>query len=90
VYIVNDSVLLEEQIGGGKVTNGHIVVVDWGIDPNQIVGRVTLFNTVRYSIVLSHKYVGLWFPLGTGHHFDVTGKKISKLVRLTRNDLVDL
>jgi len=90
VYIVNKSVLLEEQIGGGKVTNGHIVVVDWGIDPNQIVGRVTLFNTVRYSVVLSRRYVGLWFLLGIGHHFDVAGKKISKLVRLTQSGLVDL
>jgi hypothetical protein len=89
ISLASKSVLLQEQIGG-KATNGHILVVDWGSDSNQIVGYVTLFNLIRYNIALSRRYVGPWFPLGTGHHFDVAERKISKLLHLRQNELVDL
>ena len=81
VSIRDKSLLFEEQMGG-KATNGHIVVAEWGAEPNQIVGHVALFNVIRYNVVLSRRYVGLWIPLLTGHHFDVAGGKISKLVPL--------
>jgi hypothetical protein len=84
VYIRDQSLLREEQMGG-KVTNGHILVVDWGVDPGHVVGHVALFNLVRYNIALSRNYVGLWVPLGIGHHFDATSGKISKLIALGAN-----
>jgi hypothetical protein len=73
------SILLEEQ-AGSKVTNGHVMAINWGLVPDQIIGYVSLFNSVPYSVVLSHKYVGLWLDLRVGHHFDVKTKKISRLV----------
>jgi hypothetical protein len=87
VYVREQSVLREELMGG-KVTNGHIMVVDWGVDPGHIVGHVTLFNLVRYNVALSRSYVGLWVPLGIGHHFEVTTGKVCKLVALRENKLV--
>jgi hypothetical protein len=89
ISLANKSPLLQEQMGG-KATNGHILVVDWSSDSNEIVGYVTFFNLIRYNVALSRRYVGLWFPLGTGHHFDVAGRKISRLMCLTQNELVDL
>jgi hypothetical protein len=79
VSIRGSSILLEEQTGP-KVTSGHIIAINWGLLPDQIIGYVSLFNSVHYSVVLSHKYVGLWFDLSVGHHFDVKTKKISKLI----------
>jgi hypothetical protein len=80
VYIRDQSLLREEQMGI-KATNGHILIVDWGVDPGDVVGHVTLFNLVRYNVALSRNYVGLWVPLGIGHHFDAKNGKISNLVR---------
>ena len=79
VSIRDSSILLEEQIGP-KVTGGHVMAINWGLLPDQIIGYVSLFNSFHYSVVLSHKYVGLWFDLSVGHHFDVKTKKISKLI----------
>jgi hypothetical protein len=79
VSIRNTSILLEEQTGP-KVTHGHVMAINWGLLPDQIIGYVSLFNSVHYSVVLSHKYVGLWFDLSVGHHFDMKTKKISKLI----------
>lgn len=87
VYVRDQSLLREEQMGG-KVTNGHILAVDWGVDPGHVVGHVALFNLVRYNIALSRRYVGLWIPLGIGHHFDLSSGKISKLVALRENEPV--
>jgi hypothetical protein len=83
VYIRDKSLLVEEQ-AGGKATNGHIVVAGCGVEPDQIVGHVALFNAIRYDIMLSRRYVGLCIPLDTGHHFDVERRKISKLLLLAR------
>lgn len=77
--IRKSSILLEEQ-AGSKVTNGHVMAINWGLVPDQVIGYVSLFNSVPYSVVLSHKYVGLWCDLRVGHHFDVKTKKISRLV----------
>jgi hypothetical protein len=77
--IRKSSILLEEQTGA-KVTNGHVIAINWGLVPDQIIGYVSLFNSLPYNVVLSHKYVGLWFDLRVGHHFDVKTKRISKLV----------
>jgi hypothetical protein len=77
--IRESSILSEEQIGP-KVTGGHVLAINWGLVPDQIIAYVSLFNSVHYSVVLSHKYVGLWFALSVGHHFDVKTKKISTLV----------
>lgn len=87
VYPRDQSLLREEQMGS-KVTNGHILVVDWGVDPSHVVGHVAIFNLIRYDIVLSRRYVGLWIPLGIGHHFEVSSGKISKLVALRENEPV--
>lgn len=83
--VAHQSILREEQFGG-KATNGHIVVVDWSPDRDQVIAYLTLFNSIRYSVVLSDHYDGVWFPLGIGHHFDVTQRKISQLQQVTRTD----
>ena len=40
-------------------------------------GRLPLFNSLKYRIVLSAEYQGLWFA--KGHHFDIHTREVSEL-----------
>lgn len=71
--------LFEEQFGS-KATDGHIVRVDWSADKRSIVGEVSLFNSLRYEVVLCKAHHGVWTPdLTRGHHFDVKARRIKTL-----------
>jgi hypothetical protein len=70
-------ILAEELLGGVKITEGHVVTLNANPDRDKVEALVTLFNVVRYSILLARTYKSLWFA--TGHHFDVRGRTIRKL-----------
>jgi hypothetical protein len=72
--------LLLEEKAGGRATDGHIVRVDWSSDNRSIVAQLSLFNTLRYDVVLCGSYHGLWIPdLVQGHHFDLKARRIEAL-----------
>lgn len=72
--------LLMEERFGGSVTDGHILQVDWSPDNRSIVANVSLFNSLRYVVVLCNLYDGLWFPsLAQGHHFNLHTHAIEPL-----------
>lgn len=89
ISLANKSILLREQLGG-KAINGHILVVDWDSHSSEVIGYVTFFNLLHYNVELSRRYVGCWFPLSTGHHFDLATRKISKVSHVTQNEPVNL
>lgn len=85
ISVTHRSILREEQFVA-KATNGHILAIDWSSDRGQVIAYLALFNSIRYRVVLSHGYDGIWFPLGIGHHFDVAKRKISRLLQVTWTD----
>jgi hypothetical protein len=70
---------LEERYGG-SATDGHILQIDWSPDNRSIVANISLFNGLRYVVVLCNSYNGIWFPtLARGHHFNLHAHTIEPL-----------
>lgn len=71
---------------GVKITQGHLIVVERHED--KIVSKLSLFNSHTYSIGLCSNYRGIWFPLKSGHLFDIVSKEISELFSV-RTEICD-
>lgn len=72
--------LLIEERFGGSATDGHILQLDWSPDNHSIVANISLFNGLRYAVVLCNVYDGIWFPaLARGHHFNLHDHAIEPL-----------
>jgi hypothetical protein len=77
VYFNTRPILANERLAGTQVTEGHIVTVEAMPEQRRIESRLSLFNSLKYKVVLSHEYQGLWFA--KGHHFDVHTREVSEL-----------
>lgn len=77
VYFNTRPILANEKLTGTQITEGHIVTVEGIPDKHRIESRLSLFNSLKYKIVLSAEYQGLWFA--KGHHFDIHSKEVSEL-----------
>lgn len=78
---VVDRPILADDTMESRQTDGHLVTASWTTPGNHhIVGQVSLFNSITYSVSLARDYVGLWLPLVTGHHFSHQTGAISMLV----------
>ena len=64
VYAPNKSLLREEQIGG-KVTNGHILVVDWGVGPRP---RCRPCGPLQSHSLQHRSFPQLCRPLGSSRY----------------------
>jgi len=69
-----------------KITQGHLVNVEWKND--AIISKVSPFNNNTYGIVLCKNFKGIWFPLKSGHHFDIKTKTVSKLLSVSNRIVV--
>lgn len=65
-----------------KTTQGHLVNVGWV--KGSIVSKVSPFNSNTYRVVLCENYKGIWFPIKSGHHFDLNTKNVTKLLAIDK------
>lgn len=77
VYFNTHPILANERLTGSQVTEGHLVTVEAIPEQHRIESRLSLFNCLKYKIVLSTEYRGLWFA--KGHHFDIHTREVSEL-----------
>lgn len=77
VYFNTRPILANEMMAGTQFTDGHILTVYPMPEERQIVSRLSLFNSLKYKVILSREYEGLWFA--KGHHFDIHMKEVSEL-----------
>jgi|SRR5271157_16802 len=82
VYLHKKPIVAQELIGGIKITDGHLVALEAMPDQHKVEVLLSLFNSLRYRIVLSSDYDGLWFA--KGHHFDILSRKVSELAPTPR------
>lgn len=89
-FTVNVSPILHDdqkiQKFRAKVTQGHLINVEWRKD--AIVSKVSPFNSYTYAVMLCPSYKGLWFPMKSGHHFDIKTRKVSKLLSVSKKIIV--
>jgi hypothetical protein len=77
VYFNTRPILANEMLAGTQVTEGHIVTVEAMPEKRKIESRLSLFNSLKYRVILSADYDGLWFA--KGHHFDVHTREVTEL-----------
>ena len=75
----DDAPILANDKRTRRQTNGHLVTVNWTVDNQNIVGQLSMFNHVRYSVSLARHFSGVWRPIRSGHHFDLSKREISPL-----------
>jgi hypothetical protein len=78
VYLKRGPILAQEIMGGGRVTDGHILTVEAGTLRTNVEAQLALFNSFRYRIVLASSYSGIWFA--KGHHFGLGSRRASALL----------
>lgn len=76
--------ILSDDSPRWRQTNGHLITFGWSGDGRGIQGQVSLFNSITYKALFCPNFLGLWCPLGSGHHFDIQTRTISKLGRVRR------
>ena len=77
VRVLRRPILAEELFSGLKITDGHVIALNANPDQNRVEALLTLFNTMRYRVILAPAYSGLWFA--KGHHFDIHSRRIREL-----------
>ena len=43
------------------------------------IGKESLFNQITYLVRFTNQVPGIWWDLDSGHHFDVSRRRLSKL-----------
>ena len=84
VFTQNRPILHEELRLGIKITDGHMVVLNWNYAKKAVLCRVTLFNWVTYTVALCHWYNGPYWDIASGHHFNINSRRISEMPRYPR------
>ena len=62
-----------------RQTNGHLIVIQWDKARVGIVSQISLFNEITHRVRLCARFSDLWFPLPSGHVFDIETRTIAPL-----------
>lgn len=88
--VVVDSEPILAGEGDWQITDSHLVVVEEG-ERGDIFAQVTLFNLLRYRVLLARRYPGLYRPdIPQGHQFSWRTRAISSLAADSKMNLVRL
>ena len=71
-----------------RQTNGHLLTLGWGKSLGDLVGEVSIFNSVTYRVSLCRDFSGnVWIPIRSGVHYDIGRKIVMPLIGFPK-DLV--
>jgi hypothetical protein len=69
-----------------RQTNGHLVTVSWAESLGDLVGEVSLFNSITYRVSLCRHFSGrVWRPIRSGHHYNLQPMRVEPLVGVSKN-----
>jgi hypothetical protein len=72
--------ILRDDSRTRRQTSGHLLTVSWAASGVDLVGQISLFNSVTYSVSLARQYSGiLWRPIRSGLHFNIRKKTVQPL-----------
>jgi hypothetical protein len=78
IQIRQEPILGDEPLYG-KRRSGHLLTVGWTSDKRSIIGQVSLFNWLTYSVCLARDCIGEHRAIQKGHFFDPYNQQISQL-----------
>lgn len=76
--------ILATDYANWRQTGGHLLVLEAINGWRTLIGKISLFNTITYEIVLCRNLSGIVRPINSGHVFDVEAKTIEELVHARR------
>lgn len=72
--------ILRDDSISRRQTSGHLLTVNWAASGVDLVGQVSLFNSITYSVSLARQYAGhIWRPIRRGLHFNIREKTVQPL-----------
>jgi hypothetical protein len=71
--------ILAQETTRYRMTEGHIVTVEWFDRGSAIRALVSPFNSLTYEIVLCTRFTGVWWPIERGSLFDWKSRMIAEL-----------
>lgn len=81
LLVADMSPILGDDLPALRQTNGHLITLNWSLSGKDIVSQVSLFNAITYAVSLSRDFSGIWWQdLRSGHHFDITRRRITELL----------
>lgn len=79
VVEISDRPILENERGGRRITDGHLLTVGWGASGALPVAKVAFFNAITYVVHLSEKLDKPLTLERSGHHLHPKLRRIEKL-----------
>jgi hypothetical protein len=76
--------ILRDDSATRRQTNGHLLTVNWGASGVDLIGQVSLFNSVTYCASLTRNYSGVWRPVRSGLHFNLNDRKVQPLQAVSK------
>jgi hypothetical protein len=71
--------ILRDDSPTRRQTSGHLLTVNWAASGVDLVGQVSLFNSVTYAVSLTRHYSGIWRPVRSGLHFNMRDRRVQPL-----------
>ena len=77
--------ILGDEPQYGEVREGHIVTVQWNDYHDAILANVSLFNTLRYRVLLAAAHTDLSITVGKGHFWNIADMSVLELEKGRRS-----
>lgn len=80
--ITTNAILYRERKYRRRRLKGHIIVINWENNNNDLVGKLSLYNAqvgLTHEVLLCKNYRGIWIQIQKGHYFDPYTKEISEI-----------
>lgn len=64
---------------------GHILALEWDITGRHVLARVSLFNSITWTIILAEYFSGIYREIKCCHFYDIQKHSIKELRVFSRN-----
>lgn len=63
---------------------GHLLVLEWDITRRHVLARVSLFNSIAWTIMLAKSFSGLYRDIKSAHCYDIQNRAVKRLTVVSR------
>ena len=86
LVVAGSKPILHDDRPTARQTNGHLLTLGWAESLRDLVGEVSLFNSVTYRVSLCRQFSGtLWIPIRSGVHYDIERKIVKSLIGYSKD-----
>ena len=88
LVVAGSKPILHDDRPSARQTGGHLLTLNWTESLRDLVGQVSIFNSLTYSVSLCRQFSdGIWRPIRSGIHYDL-GKNLVRPLAGFSKDLI--